>query len=493
MTFDWLALSPVLVLAGMSLVVLLVDAFSPTRRWAVSTVLSVATLVAAGVLTGTLDARLDGEARSTMCTRAPEAPGLDEVDRCSFAVDGFSVAMWWILLAAALLVVLMAGASAADRAMPPGELHFLLLASVTGALSLAASRDLVSLVVSLELVSLPSIAMVALRREDRAAARSGWTFFLASVTATAFMLMGIALVYGATGSLHFDGIGAAIAEGAVPAEVLRTGVVLVLAGLVFKVGAVPFHMWVPDTYGGATPAVAAYLSVVSKTAGFAGILILLAYPFTPLIDSWSPLVAVVAGLTMTVGNVAALRSRDAVGLLAWSSVAQAGFVLAPVAALLAGGTVEDSGLAAAVRYLGVYAIANLAAFAVVAHVRERTGRTDLEAFRGLLRRDRLSGITLAAALLALAGFPPAVIGLVAKYVVLAPVVSEEQAVLAVVMAVNVAIGLAYYLRLLVLAVSAGEPLAPGGGAVGPRLAMGLALSGLVALSVWPALLTSVLL
>jgi NADH-quinone oxidoreductase subunit N len=489
MTFDWLALSPVLVVAGMSLVVLLADAFSRTRRWAVSTAISVATLLAAGVLTGVLD----GETRSTMCTRAPAAAGLGDVDRCSFAVDGFSVAMWWILLAAALLVVLIAGASTADRAVPPGELHFLLLASVTGALSLAASRDLVSLVVSLELVSLPSIALVALRREDRAAARSGWTFFLASVTATAFMLMGIALVYGATGSLHFDGIGAALARGAVPPEVLRTGVVLVLAGLVFKVGAVPFHMWVPDTYGGATPAVAAYLSVVSKTAGFAGILILLAYPFSPLIDSWSPLVAVVAGLTMTVGNVAALRSRDAVGLLAWSSVAQAGFVLAPVAALLPSEVVADSGLAAAVRYLGVYAVANLAAFAVVAHVRERTGRTDLEAFRGLLRHDRLSGITLAAALLALAGFPPAVIGLVAKYVVLAPVVSEGQAVLAVVMAVNVAIGLAYYLRLLVLTVSPGDRVAPRGGAIAPRLAMGLALSALVALSVWPALLTSVLL
>jgi NADH-quinone oxidoreductase subunit N len=334
---------------------------------------------------------------------------------------------------------------------------------------------------------------VALRREDRAAARAGWTFFLASVTATAFTLMGTALVYGATGSLHFDQVAAALSGGAVPQQVLRTGVVLVLVGLVFKVGAVPFHMWVPDTYHGATSAVAAYLSVVSKTAGFAGILVLLAYPFASLVSSWGPLVAVVAGLTMTVGNIAALRQHDAVGMLAWSSVAQAGFVLAPVTALLAGGSLEDSGLAGAVRYLGVYAVANLAAFAVVASVRERTGRTDLEAFRGLLRRDRLGGVTLAAALLALAGFPPAVIGLVAKYVVLAPVVRDGHEVLAVVMAVNVAIGLAYYLRLLVLSLSPAQPLPQRRGAVGPRLAMGLGLAGLVTLSVWPALLTTVLL
>lgn len=490
MTFDWLVLSPVLVCAVMAVVVLMVDAFLHTRRWAALTVLSVLGLAGAAVLTGVLD----GQERATLCMRAPAAPGLDLVERCSFAVDGFTVAMWWILLGAALLVVLMAAASSADPAMPAGELHFLLLTSVSGALSLAASRDLVSLVVSLELVSLPSIAMVALRRDDRPAARAGWTFFLASVTATAFMLMGTALVYGATGSLHFEGIVVATAEGAAsPVQVLRTGMVLVLAGLVFKVGAVPFHMWVPDTYTGATPAVAAYLSVVSKTAGFAGILILLANPFLSLIGSWGPLVAVVAGLTMTLGNVAALRSRDAVGLLAWSSIAQAGFVLAPMAALLAGSALEDSGLVAAVRYLGVYAIANLAAFAVVVHVLEQTGRTDLEAFRGLLRRDRLGGLTLAAALLALAGFPPVVIGLVAKYVVLAPVVRDGHAMLAVVMAVNVVVGLAYYLRLLVLAVSPGEPVPAGASSAGPRVAMALGLAALVVTSVWPALLTSALL
>jgi NADH-quinone oxidoreductase subunit N len=489
MNFDWLALSPVLLCATMAVIVLLADAFARTRIWSAMTVLSAATVIGAGVLTGVLD----GQRRATMCSTTTTADAGADLERCSFAVDELTVAVWWILLAAALLVVLMATASASDAAMPPGEFHFLLLASVTGALSLAASRDLVSLVVSLELVSLPSIAMVALRREDRAAARAGWTFFLASVTATAFTLMGAALVYGATGSLHFADVATATMSADLPVDVLRTGVVLVLAGLVFKVGAVPFHMWVPDTYTGAAPAVAAYLSVVSKTAGFAGILILLAGPFASLIDTWSPLIAVVAGLTMTLGNLAALRQRDAVGLLAWSSVAQAGFVLAPVAALLAGDESGVSGLVAAVRYLGIYAIANLAAFAVVAHVRKRTGRSDLEAFRGLLRRDPLSGVTLALGLLALAGFPPAVIGLVAKYVVLAPVVDDGQGVLAVVMAVNVVIALAYYLRLLVISLSPGEPMAEAPAPVGPRVAMGLGLAALIVTSLWPALLTTVLL
>lgn len=494
-TFDWLALAPVLIVSVTAVALLLVDAFAGVRRWAVASAGSVAALLACGVLT----AVLDGDRRATMCSQAAGVGGADPMTRCSYAVDGFTVPLWWIVLAASLLVVLIAAGSAADLDTPPGELHFLLLSSVAGALTLAAARDLVTLVVALELVSLPSIALVGIRRSDPAAARSAWTFFLASVTATAITLMGVSLVYGATGSVHYSDVAVAVAGGALPVEVLRTGVVFLLAGLVFKIGAVPFHMWVPDTYAGASTAVAAYLSVVSKTAGFAGLLIALALPFGGMIGTWAPMMAVVAGVTMTVGNVAALRSTDAIGLLAWSSVAQAGFVLAPVAALLIGPAETDSGLYAAIRYLGIYAVANLAAFAAVAHVRDRTGRSDLESLRGLLRWDRLSGVTLSFAILALAGFPPAVIGLVAKYVALRPVVDDGQAVLAVVMAVNVAIGLAYYLRFLVIVVTPADPAeAPvdqrrGIERHGPRVAMGLGLAALVASSVWPGLVTSLLL
>jgi NADH-quinone oxidoreductase subunit N len=185
-------------------------------------------------------------------------------------------------------------------------------------------------------------------------------------------------------------------------------------------------MWVPDTYLGATPAVAAYLSVVSQTAGFAGILILLAGPFAALIDTWSPLIAVVAALTMTLGNLAALRQRDAVGLLAWSSVAQAGFVLAPIAALVAATerAIPDWWLRCATWDLRDRQPRRL---------RGGGTRTEADRAKRLERvpwpaapRPRLR-VTLAVALLALAGFPPAVIGLVAKYVVLAPVVEDGKA------------------------------------------------------------------
>jgi NADH-quinone oxidoreductase subunit N len=513
--FDWLALGPAVIVAVAGVVLLLGDAFAGVRSWVLGTAGSLVALGGAAVAA----AGMTGDGRETMCTQLTGRAALEQPEQCSFVVDDLTIALWWIMLAGAALVVLMAAVHADDATMPPGEFHFLLLSSVGGALTLAASRDLVSLVVALELVSLPSIALVALRRGDPRAARSAWTFFLASVTATAITLMGVSLVYGTTGSVFFAGVRDRVQAGVDPAAALRTGIVLTLAGLVFKIGAVPFHMWVPDTYAGAPVPVAAYLSVVSKAAGIAGVVLLVSGPFGPLMGTWGPLVAVIAGVTMTVGNVAALRQTDAVGLLAWSSVAQAGFVLAPLVAVFAGAAGSaDDGVQAAVRYLGIYAIANLAAFAVVTHVRARAGRTDFAAFRGLARTDRLAGATLLLALLTLAGFPPAIIGLMAKYVALRPVIANGEGILAVVLAVNVVIGLAYYLRFAATAVApaqvtvasgasvaAGESAAgltaagstgaaSGSAAAGAtagdpwlRAGLGLTLAALVGTSLWPDL------
>jgi NADH-quinone oxidoreductase subunit N len=510
--FDWLALGPALIVAVAGVVLLLGDAFAGVRSWLLGTSGSLVALGGAAVAA----AGMSGGTRETMCTQLTGREALEHFEQCSFEVDDTTIALWWIILAGTAMVVLMAAVHADDASMPPGEFHFLLLSSAGGALTLAASRDLVSLVAALELVSLPSIALVALRRDDRLASRSAWTFFLASVTATAITLMGVSLVYGATGSVFFEGVRNPVQDGVGPESALQAGIILTLAGLVFKIGAVPFHMWVPDTYAGAPVPVAAYLSVVSKAAGVAGVLLLVTGPFGTMAHTWGPFVGVVAGATMTVGNIAALRQDDAVGLLAWSSVAQAGFVLAPVVAVYAGerGTVDD-GLQAAIRYLGIYALANLAAFAVVAYVRARVGRTDFAAFRGLVRSDWLAGVTLLAALLTLAGFPPAIIGLLAKYVALRPVIADGEGILAVVMAVNVMIGLAYYLRLAAVTLApagdAAEEAPPGlvpvTGSSGPattvavsvgtgnpwvRTALGMTLAALIATSLWPDLILRLL-
>ncbi|HET7326709.1 MAG TPA: NADH-quinone oxidoreductase subunit N [Nocardioidaceae bacterium] len=430
---DWAATAPLLAVAVTAVVVLVVDAFTHHPRWA--GLLSVLGLAVATVSV----LPLVGDDRATFCL--PDGRG------CSFVVDELTIGFWVVVLAGTLLTVMLSAVGAIDDRVPTGEHHFLLLCSAAGALAIAGARDLATLVIALELVSLPAFALVGLKRGDRRSAEAALKFFLVSVVATAVMLYGISLVYGVTGSMHVGGIRAALADGAEPAGVLAIGVVLSLFGLLFKVAAVPLHGWVPDTYVGAPPAVAAYLSVVSKAAGFVALLVLLSRAFGEYGEVWGPILAAVAALTMTVGNVLALRQRHAVRLLAWSSVGQSGFMLAPLA-VVADGRAEVSGAAAeaVLAYLLIYSVVNLGAFAVVAAVSRHRPAGAISDYQGLVRRQPWAGVGLAFALLCLAGLPPGIAGLFAKVVVFESVVTGGLGWLAVVMAVNVAIGLAYYVR-----------------------------------------------
>ena len=437
---DWAAVSAPLVLAVAAILVLLVSAFAGpprTRRGAlVPATLTVLATAGAAVVA----APLWGDGRSTFCIVRP----LEGPAPCSFVVDRFTLVFWAIVLFGTAVVALIGTVAVADGRTPAGEWNFLLLCSATGALTIAAARDLITLVVALEVVSLPAFAMTGLRRGDRRAAEAAVKFFLVSVISTAVMLMGVSLVYGATGSVFLEQVDAALASDVDAQRVVVVGTLLTIVGLAFKVAAVPFHMWVPDTYVGAPVAVAAYLSVVSKAAGFVGLMLVLALGVGRLADVWSPVVAVLAALTMTVGNLLALVQRQAIRLLAWSSVAQAGYVLAPFG--VADST--DTALEASLGYLAIYAFVNLGAFAVAAVVGTRYPAQRLSDYRGLVRDEPGAGWALAFALVALAGLPPGVIGLLAKVVVF-DAVAGPSTWLAVVMAVNVAIGLVYYVRWLV--------------------------------------------
>jgi NADH-quinone oxidoreductase subunit N len=488
---DWWAVSVPLVVALTAAVVLLTDAFAgPPRtraRALVPAALSVLGLAAAGGYAVLLASSVAaGATRRTFCV----AELLEGPEPCSFVVDRFTLAFWAVALFGALVVALIGTASVAEDRTPQGEWHFLLLCSVTGALVLAASRDLVTLLVALEVVSLPAFAMVGLRSGDARAAEASVKFFLVSVVSTAVTMMGISLVYGATGSVFLDRMDAAISTGAAPRQVLAVGALLTVVGLAFKVAAVPFHMWVPDTYVGAPVAVAAYLSVVSKAAGLVGLLLVLVHGLPQLAAVWSPVVAVLAALTMTAGNVIALWQQHAVRLLAWSSVAQAGYMLVPFGAVAAAAPDEiPAVLGATGGYLAVYALVNLAAFAVAAVVGTRYPGQRLTDYRGLIREEPLAGWALAFALVALAGLPPGVIGLLAKVVVF-DAAAGPATWLAVVMAVNVAIGLVYYVRWMMElfrpAESAGASRYDVPNAVGT--AIGMTFTAGVVLSVFPGVL-----
>lgn len=481
---DWVALLPPLLLAGGALLVLVVDLLLPHRP-AVLTATSLVVVAAAGLALVPLRDGL----RATFCL-----PGTVRPPSCSYVADHLAVSVQLVLIAGTAVVVLMA---AVERSLPAGELHFLLLASVAGAVTVAAARDLASLVVALELVTLPSFALVALRR-DASAAEGALTAFLMGIVATAVTVMGVAFVYAGTGTLYLQRTGQAIADAGVRQPLVLAGLVMVLAAPAFKLAAVPLHAWAPDTYLGAPLPVAAYLSVVSKAAGLVAVLVVTLIGFGPASATWAPAVAVLAAATVLIGNLGALRQRSAVRLLAWSSIAQAGYLLVPVAAA-APARLHGLAASAAVAYLAAYAAMNLGAFAAVgAATPAGTSPSSLsiDDLRGLARTRPLIGLPLAFFLACLAGLPPGVIGLVIKVRVLEVPVRGSTAWLAVVVAVATVIGLAYYLRFaaLLFAAPAGVPARagaapaaarPGSRALGAAVALTVAVS--IVLSVFPAL------
>lgn len=473
---DYAAVAPVLVVALAAVGLLLAGAFELGGKrlgWLAALALSAALV--------TVFTLIPGEDRRTFCV--PETLRGDGPESCSYVVDQFTLLFQGIVLAAAVVVVLMSLADLESADIPAGEYYFLLLCAVTGAMTLVAARDLVLLFVSLETLSLPVFALVALKRYDGRATEAAVKLFLVSVVSAAVLLFGVSLVYGTTGAMHFDRISAASVEGPLEA-VLTAGIVMVVAGFAFKVAAVPFHFWAPDVYQGAPVPVAAFLSVVSKAGGFAGIALVVALAFPAQDHVWGPLLAVLAAVTMTVGNVMALRQTQAVRLLAWSSVAQSGYMLAPLA--VGAGDIAQS-IAATAGYLAFYAVMNLGAFAVVHRFAASSEENLLADYRGLARRNPLSGFSLAFFLVCLAGLPPGVMGLVAKVLVFKAVATGPVLWLAAVMAVNVVIGLYYYLVWAVRLFAPGTgPMLPAG--LPYRLALGVTGAGAVVLSVAPQLL-----
>ncbi|MET7848591.1 NADH-quinone oxidoreductase subunit N [Streptomyces avermitilis] len=482
---DWLAIAPPTLAAVAALVVLVADLFIGDHKKALLGWVSVAGLAASALLLLPL---LDGD-RATFCLTG-------DANTCSYTADHFTLAIQFLVLGGALLAALLsvtalkdADRKDADRDIPEGEFWFLLLSSAAGAALLPASRDLATLIVALEVASLPAFALVGIKRGDKKSSEAALKFFLSSVTATAVSLMGVSFVYASTGTLYLTEIAREIQHVDGQLHTLaQTGVVLTLVGFAFKTAAVPFHFWVPDTYVGAPLPVAAYLSVVGKAVGFSGLILVTVVAFPSYADVWGPALAALAALTMTVGNVGALRQQatraySAVRLLAWSSVGQAGYLLVPIAAAAYSKDAEKA-IGSTVAYALMYAAVNLGAFAVAALVGRTKALNRVSDYRGLYASNPLAALLLGFFLLCLAGLPPGIIGLFAKVTVFSAAVDAGLGWLAVVMAVNVVIALFYYLQWTTLLFRApeGEPEkhrvpAPLTAAIALTAVLGVALSG----------------
>lgn len=426
-----LATLPVLAPVVAAVLVLVLDALVPGRRTLHLVTAGVGLLVGAGAaLPGvTLTA---GDRLQAFCLASGE---------CLYAADRLVSALQVAALLGALVVLVLTWPEWSAEGDRTPVVVALLLGATAGAASVPAAGDLGTLLVSIELATLPTVVLVALTDprwtgERRARSVEGAVALLTtSLVSFGLLAMGAALWVAATGTAL---LGAPTAREPV---LLLLASVFVLAGLAFKLSAVPFHAWTPITYATAPLPVTAYLATVSKVAAL-GALVVLVRALGSVDDTTLLAVALLAALSMTVGNIVALVQTDAVRLLAWSTVAQAGWVLLPLASL------SSRAAHAAGSYLLVYIAGTLLAFVVVVAVARGThrGDTSLEAQRGLVRSRPLLALPLGLALLTLAGLPPAVVGLVAKVVALRPVVGDGTWWLAVVAAINVAVGIAVYVR-----------------------------------------------
>jgi NADH-quinone oxidoreductase subunit N len=436
---DFHALAPEIILVATLVICLLVDVFTGEQsRWTASSIAGLG-LLAAVVPVVTL--AYDDSVRSMFGG--------------AYVVDDFALVMKGLFLLAGYLTVLLSTNHIAEGDYAEGEYYQMLLASVLGMVVMASARDLITIFIALELLSIPAYLLAGWRKREFTGNEAGMKYYLMGVFASAVMLYGMSLIFGITGSTVLSEIGSAL-DGSIANEPIAVvGVVLAIVGFAFKVSAVPFHNWAPDTYEGAPTPVTAFLSVASKTAGFVAILQLAFVGFVGAGDTIRPLMFVLAALTMTVGNVIALRQTNMVRLFAYSSVAQAGFILAPlvVFASESGAGLDQNAqniVTAVVTYVLIYTVVNLGAFAVIIAVSRRTGTGEVSSWAGLWNYAPGLAVSMAVFLFALGGIPPAV-GWYAKFQAFGAVVGADTAMgytIAVIMAVNSVIALGYYLGIV---------------------------------------------
>jgi NADH-quinone oxidoreductase subunit N len=434
---DFAAISPLIALAAGAVVVLMVGLLR--SRAARGTGVPVLTVLSLGAAIGLSVWQWD--------TDTPVISGALEI-------DALTLVLTILFCAGAIAAVVMATGSPALEDAGHGEFHALLLSSVLGMVVLAGAADLLALFIGFELLSIPLYVLCASELRRATSLESGLKYLIVGSLGSATLVYGLALVYGASGATGYEAIAEALAAQDFERDVLLlSGVALVVTGLAFKAAVAPFHQWTPDVYEGAPTPVTAFMAVATKAAAFGVLLRFFDVALINLADVWAPILAVLATITIVVGNVGALGQSSLKRLLAYSSVAQAGY-------LLAGVVVSTSlGVAATVFYLCAYLLMNLAAFAVIVARERRARRGDhISALNGLSDESPLLAWAMTVAMLALAGFP-ATVGFFGKVQLINAAVDNGYGWLGVVIVLGSAMSLAYYLRVVAAIWSGGDAAA----------------------------------
>jgi NADH-quinone oxidoreductase subunit N len=469
-------LIPEMCLAGTAIAVILLDLV--IARKGILQVISIAALVAAIVVSVTLWGKADPDIFNGM-----------------LRADQFAIFFKVLFSGAAILVLLTTKDYVSKIARFQGEYYALILLSVVGMMLMAASRDLITIYVSLELTSISLYALVGFLKDPKSS-EAGLKYLLLGAIASAILLYGMALIFGITGETRLAEIASALPAGRIwDNPLLLLGVMFMVGGFGFKIATVPFQMWVPDVYEGAPTTVTAYLSVASKAAGFAVILRVFLEAFGgDILPDWAMIFAVLGAISMTVGNVIAISQSNIKRMLGYSSIAQAGYLMVGLAAATRIEGVDDPALfgpTGLVFFLGCYALANLGAFIAIIAITNKTNSDAIDDFAGMGSRAPVISLALTLCLISLTGVPPTA-GFLAKLYLFNAAVHHDLVWLVIIGVINSAVSAYYYLR-VVKVTWFGSPAStekvPSSLAL--RVALALACAGVLALFFYPSPLLDV--
>ncbi|MBI2724385.1 MAG: NADH-quinone oxidoreductase subunit N [Chloroflexi bacterium] len=423
LNFDYTLFLPEFLLIGLAALIVTLDLFVPNMRRSWLSYIAAAGLAAGAALSLAWVNKESDFARIVV-------------------IDNYTTYFRVFFMATGAVVCLASARMVEDQIRHPGEYYALIVLSTVGAIGMAASRELITAYLSLELLSFSLYILVGFRKYDDNSNEAGIKYLLLGAFSSAMFLYGMSLIYGVSGSTYYSDISASLAQGTDSFSfALLMGLVLIVTGLGFKVAAVPFHMWTPDAYEGAPVAITAFLSTTSKAAGFALLLRLFSGAFEVVHDDWSWMIAGIAAATMILGNLVALQQRNIKRLMAYSSIGQVGYMLMGIAGL------SHDTASALVLHMTGYMVSNMAVFIVIIAWSNMTGGEQIADFRGMRERAPLLAGVLAGALFSLAGLP-LFAGFVTKFILFQAVTDAGYYWLAGIGIVTSVISLYYYLQVM---------------------------------------------
>ena len=357
-------------------------------------------------------------------------------------MDNYALAFSGLIIIGTIFIFLLTQNYFAEHSENIAEYFTLILFALAGMIIMVSYQNMAMLFIGIEIMSVSLYILAGIRKSNFASNEASLKYFLMGAFSTGFLLFGITLVYGATGSFDLAHINQyLIGNYKVVSPLFYPGLILIMIGLCFKIGAAPFHFWTPDVYEGAPSLITAFMSTVVKTAGFAAFLRLFARTFAPLHEFWLPPLMVIVCLTLLIGNVTALFQKNFKRMLAYSSISHAGYLLFSLI------TLSSRSASNVLVYAAAYTFASIIAFAALILVKQKTGKDDFESFNGLGKRNPFLAFVLTVAMLSLAGIPLTA-GFIGKYVMFLNVMGQYQIYLVAFAILNALVGFFYYFRVI---------------------------------------------